>query len=92
MSHEREDSIRLLIARGIAAADSTSDQFLDWLHPEMKHYFRDFFLRGQRLYLQGMSDTGSLPQQIEANRLIAQWYSQFWDAHKTAITDKALAP
>lgn len=50
------------LRQGIAAGDSVSASFLDWLHPGMRNRFRNEYLAGQRLYLQGLLEQDASKQ------------------------------
>jgi hypothetical protein len=76
------------LGRGLAAGDAVGDEFLDWLHPEMRHYFRNRFMAGQRSYHDGLK-MSDVSLQSKGITLIQEWDRAFWVAHAQRITDKA---
>lgn len=90
MTQVNEEKFRRLLSDGLAAGDSVSDAYLDSLDPAMRHYFRDFYMKGQHMYQEGML-AQNVSQQAASDRLIATWYNDFWRTHGPTITDKLLA-
>ena len=43
------EKIDNLLQKGLKEGESVSDDFLNWLHPEMKKHFREQFMKGQQL-------------------------------------------
>jgi hypothetical protein len=76
------------LERGLAAGDAVGDEFLDWLHPEMRHYFRTKFMVGQRSYYEGLQ-TSDVTLQLKGITLMQEWDRAFWRAHAQGVTDKA---
>ncbi len=85
---EHDQQVLAALREGVAAADSVSDEFLDWLHPQMRSFFRDKYVAGQRLYLDGLLHQDAV-EQTRGNELIQVWYTEFWEANNDAIADRA---
>ena len=83
-----EEKVQALIEKGLEEGDSISDEFLDWLHPEMKMNFRDKLMRGQNLILEGRKED-SVVKQVSGNELIGKWNNDFWEKNVDAIYKKA---
>ena len=89
MPAPRQDSVFMLIERGVATADSIDTRFLTWLHPELPRHFREKLVEGQRLTVRGMR-ADNVEDQLRGGALIREWYEGFWSANGEAITAKAL--
>jgi hypothetical protein len=86
-----EEKVQELIRKGLKEGNSISDEFLDWLHPEMKMNFRDKLILGHKLILEGRKaedEKDSVVKQVTGNRLIQEWYYQFWEKNVDAIYKK----
>lgn len=44
-SKKEQKQIVALLTQGLKAASRIDNAFLDWIHPQMKQYFRDYYLR-----------------------------------------------
>ena len=77
------------LEKGLAAGDAVGDEFLDWLHPEMRHYFRTKYMVGQRSYYDGLQASDATLQ-LKGITLIQEWDRAFWRVHAQSVTDKAL--
>jgi hypothetical protein len=86
MSKAQEDRMLSLSDQAVQKGGSLDSKFLAWLDKELPDVYRDKFIEGQKLYAQGIRN-GNPTLQIKGNQLLMQWQS-FWEAHKTAITDK----
>lgn len=89
MPASRQDSVLMLIERGVAIADSIDIRFLAWLHPDLPLHFRQKLVEGHRLTVRGMR-ADNLDDQLRGGALIREWYDGFWSANGKAITVKAL--
>lgn len=89
LSEAREDSVMMLIQRGITVADSIDTEFLAWLHQDMPKYFREYYIAGQRETVEGLR-TDDVTRQVRGNELVGRWHSEFWDANKQSIAAKAV--
>lgn len=76
------------LEKGLLAADGVSDEFLDWLHPQMRDYFRTKLIAGQRSYHDGLRGSDEALQ-VRGIMLIREWDRQFWRSNAKSITDKA---
>ncbi len=94
MPKEQEDQIRSKLAEGISLSQKIDDTFLDYLHPDLKNNFRDRYVRGYKLILEGLnsdtSDVNSIGvrKQLEGINLIGE-FNTWWDSNRDIITNKA---
>ena len=94
MPKKQEDQIRSKLAEGISLSQKIDDSFLDYLHPDLKNNFRNKYVRGYELILDGLnsdtSDVNSIGvrKQIEGSNLIGE-FNDWWDSNRDIITNKA---
>ena len=94
MPKEQEDQIRAKLAEGVDLSKKIDDSFLDYLNPDLKNNFRNKYVRGYELILEGLnsdtSDVNSIgvKKQLEGSNLIGE-FNSLWDANKDEITNKA---
>lgn len=94
MPKEQEDQIRSKLAEGISLSKKIDNSFLDYLNPDLKNNFRNKYVRGYELFLEGLSsDTSNInsigvQKQLESGKLIDE-FNTWWDSNKDAITNKA---
>lgn len=81
------EKIEALLAKGLKEGDSISDEFLDWLHPEMRIFFRGKYMQGHRLVFEGRKED-SVSKQVTGIKLIEEWYHYFWDKNFDSIYKK----
>jgi hypothetical protein len=84
---QREAAYFALLEKGVALGDQVSDEFLDYLHPDLKRMYRDILLPGKRLYAEG-ARSGNRVIQTEGGRRVLEWEA-FWEANKSVIAAKA---
>jgi hypothetical protein len=85
---EHDLKVKRALEQGLRAGRSVGRDFLNWLHPQMQEHFEGRYLAGQALYLEGLQEQNPA-KQIRGNELIAEWYSQFWEAHSKMVVAKA---
>ena len=85
---EVDEKIDNLLKKGLREGDSVSDDFLTWLHPEMKRHFREELMKGERLYAEGRKESNVQKQSL-GSELIGRWYGDFWKEHSEMIFYKA---
>ncbi len=85
---ERFLQILQALRHGLEAGDAVSNDFLDWLHPQMRTAFREQYLAGNRLYLEGLVQH-DVVKQLRGSDLVQQWYSGFWSVNSKPIADRA---
>lgn len=94
MPKEQEDQIRSKLAEGISLSKKIDDSFLDYLDPDLKNNFRNKYVRGYELILEGLnSDTSNInsigvKKQLEGNKLIDE-FNVWWNSNRDEITNKA---
>src|SRR5688572_14136656 len=76
MTAALRDTLVKLLRHGLASADSVSDPFLTWLHPQMPTQFREFLVAGERLTLESIL-AEDFSRQARAQQLLAQWEQFF---------------
>lgn len=88
---EQGKKMKELIGKGIELSDKISDDFLNYLNPELSRYYRNTLVKSNRLYIEGLSgdfdETVSLQKQVEANQLIEEWVD-YWNANSDQINSK----
>lgn len=96
MPKEQENTIRNKLNEGISLSKNIDDNFFDYLNPEMKNMYREKYIRGYSLILEGINITDpnqtslSVSKQLEGSNLIGDW-NKWWDRNKDNITNKAFA-
>jgi len=94
MPKEQENQIHAKLSEGISLSQKIDDNFLDYLHPDLKNNFRNKYVRGYELILEGLnsdtSDVNSIgvKKQIEGSNLIGE-FNSWWDSNKDEIINKA---
>jgi hypothetical protein len=92
MDEKKEMELKYKLMEGIELSKSISDEFLDYLDPELKNMFRNKYVRGNELFLEGISTKGdskkSLYLQIESTKLLSE-FNDWWNIHSEQIINKA---
>ena len=83
-----DEKIEALLAKGLREGESIGDEFLDWLHPEMRMFFRGKYMWGHRLIFEGRKEDNVL-KQVTGIQLVEEWYHYFWDKNVDAVYKKA---
>jgi hypothetical protein len=80
-----------LIIRGIQLSKEISDEFLDYLHPDLKENFKNKLVKSNELYYNGLfiqeNMLNSFQNQVKANQLVMEW-SEFWKNNNDQINRK----
>jgi len=95
-SGEEVKKVLSLTLESINSSNKVSDEFLDYLHPNLKINYREKFVRSQQLYYDGLSqtkdddtrDSESVKNQIEAGKLMNEWLI-WWKSNSGSIISKA---
>ena len=74
------------ISNGINISQNISDEFLDYLHPDLKKMYRESLIPGKRDYLEGAL-SGNRFKQGQGSRKVIVW-EDFWEANKAEIVAK----
>jgi len=91
---ETEQKINSKIEEGIALSKKVDDAFLDYIHPDLKSYYRNKLIAGTEIYFEGLKgDTSNatslgVQKQIEGNNLMIEW-TNWWESHNKDLADKA---
>jgi hypothetical protein len=81
------EKIEALLAKGLRDGDRVSDEFLDWLHPDMRMFFKDKYMQGHRLIFEGRKEDSAV-KQVAGNKLIREWHYYFWEKNVGVIYKK----
>jgi hypothetical protein len=93
MPKEQEDRIRYKLTEGISLSRKIDDSFLDYLNLDLKNNFRNKYVKGYELFLEGMnSDVSSansigVQKQLESGRLMDE-FNAWWESNKDAVLKK----
>lgn len=92
-----EETKKVLSLTLISLEDSkkVSDEFLDYLHKDLKSNYREKFSKSQQLYYEGLNqskdtdtiESESVKKQIQAGKLMSEWLD-WWKANDKKILDK----
>jgi len=83
-----EEKVQAFIEKGLKEGEAISDEFLDWLHPDMRMFFRGKYMLGHRLIFEGRKEDNVI-KQVTGMQLVEEWYHYFWDKNVDAIYKKA---
>ena len=83
-----EEKAQAFIEKGLKEGEAISDEFLDWLHPDMRMFFRGKYMLGHRLIFEGRKEDNVI-KQVTGMQLVEEWYHYFWDKNVDAIYRKA---
>lgn len=92
---EQTAKVLSLTLESVEDSKKVSDEFLDYLHKDLKYNYREKFLKSQQLYYEGLSqskntdtiESESVKKQIEAGRLMNEWLN-WWKSNDKEIIDK----
>jgi len=91
---ETEQQIYSKIEEGIALSKKVDDAFLDYIHPDLKNYYRNKLIVGNEIYYAGIKANNSgnvalgVQKQMEGNNLMIEWIN-WWESHNKDLADKA---
>lgn len=94
ISEEQENQIRSKLTEGIRLSKKIDDGFLDYLHPELKNYFRNKYIKAYELYLEGLNDmdlglySSGLEKQLQTAKLLND-FNRWWELNRETIINKA---
>ena len=97
-SQEEIKKVVSLTLDSIESSKKVSDEFLEYLHPDLKNNYREKFEKSQQLYYEGLSqandgdnmDSENIKKQIEAGKLMNEWLV-WWRANNKVIISKAFS-
>lgn len=95
---EKTKKVLSLTAESIENSQKVSDEFLDYLSPDLKRQYHEKFIKSQQLYYEGLSqvkdtdalDSESVKKQIEASNLMKEWLA-WWKSNNEDVLDKVFA-
>lgn len=94
ISKATEQQIYSKIEEGIALSKKVDDAFLDYIHPDLKNYYRNKLIVGNEIYYEGIKANNSgnvslgVQKQMEGNNLMIEWIN-WWESHNKDLADKA---
>ena len=94
LSKEQEKLIYSKIEEGIALSAKVDDAFLDYMHPDLKEYYRNKLIAGTEVYYEGIKannngdEVAGFQKQMKGNNLMRQWWN-WWDSHNDDLAEKA---
>ncbi len=86
-SESEERKLQKLLKKGLKSGRKVDDAFLDYLHPQLRYYFKEVYLQSQQLFLEGYKE-GDLQKQVQALTLQRQW-NAFWRSNADGIVRRA---
>ena len=95
---EQTKKVLSLTMDSIENSKKVSDDFLNYLNPDLKNKYHDYFMKSQQLYYEGLSQSNSndtlesesVKKQIEAGNLMKEWLN-WWGSNNKEILDKVFA-
>ncbi|MFH1328128.1 MAG: hypothetical protein ABIH76_04710, partial [Candidatus Bathyarchaeota archaeon] len=93
LSKEIEEKIYTNTEEGIRLGKLVSDEYLDFLHPELRYMFKQKLIKGAEIWYEGIQDNNSgnvisgVQKQVEGNELIMEWIGWF-DKNAKSFDDK----
>ncbi|NCU41904.1 MAG: hypothetical protein EOM19_04255 [Candidatus Moranbacteria bacterium] len=92
---EQTAKVLSLTLESVEDSKKVSDEFLDYLHKDLKYNYREKFSKSQQLYYEGLSqskdtdtiESESVKKQIEAGKLMNEWLN-WWKSNDKEIIDK----
>ena len=94
ISKETEQQIYSKMEEGIALSKKVDDVFLDYIHPDLKNYYRNKLIVGTEIYYEGIKANNSgnislgVQKQLEGNNLIIEWIN-WWKSHNKDLAERA---
>src|SRR3989344_1531572 len=89
-----EQQIYSKIEEGIALSKKVDDAFLDYIHPDLKNYYRNKLIVGNEIYYEGIKANNNgnvsvgVQKQMEGSNLMIEWID-WWESHNKDLADKA---
>jgi len=90
LSEDAEAAALSLAAEGITSSNSVSDEFLDYLHPELGVMYRQKLVAGSEMWSEGVrmgSGVSGVEKQVSGNALVKEWIDWF-AVHGRSFDDK----
>jgi len=90
---EIERRIHSRIEEGIALSKRVNDAFLDYIHPDLKDYYRNKLIIGTQIYYDGIKESirgnvsMAFKKQIEGNGLVNEWIV-WWESHSKNLAKR----
>ena len=86
-TESEERKVQKLLKKGLKSGRKVDDAFLDYLHPQLRYYFKEVYLQSQQLFLEGYKE-GDLQKQVQALTLQRQW-NAYWKSNADGIFRRA---
>jgi hypothetical protein len=91
---ETERQIYSKIEEGLALSKKVDNAFLDYIHPDLKNYYRNKLIAGTEIYYEEIKSNNSgnislgVQRQIEGINLMTEWVN-WWNSHNEDLANKA---
>jgi len=88
-----EQQVYSKIEEGLALSKIVDNAFLDYIHPDLKNYYRNKLIAGTEIYYEGIKSNNSgnislgVQRQIEGNNLMTEWVN-WWNSHNKDLANK----
>ena len=89
-----EQQIYSKIEEGLALSKKVDNAFLDYIHPDLKNYYRNKLIAGTEIYYEGIKSNNSgnvylgVQRQTEGINLMTEWVN-WWNSHNKDLASKA---
>lgn len=83
---ETREKISQLEQKGLLLSSRISDEFLEWVHPQLRAEYREHLLKGTQIYINGKK-ANDVEMQQQGGKLVRLWID-FWDQSGSQIADK----
>lgn len=87
MTESLRTSMLATLENGLTSAESVSDEFLDWMAPELKSQFRDNLIEGQRQMVAALR--GNDPSRLASVQQRLDAWAEYYNANSEKLNKKA---
>ncbi len=93
LSKETEDTILADLKEGIRLSKIVSNEYLDYIHPELNNYYRNKLIKGSQSYYDGLlaadanQISSSITKQMQGSQLLNDWLT-WWNKNNDTVGDK----
>ncbi len=96
LPQQTEDKIFANTEQAIRLSKQISDEYFDYLHPQLRDMLRNKLIKGTEVWYDGVKDNNAgkiaegAQKQIQGNQLIVEWL-EWWERNGEGIADKVFA-
>lgn len=91
LSEKTEKEINSKTEKGLSLGKQVGNDYLDYLHPELRNHFHNKLIKGTEIYYQGLRSNESANisegSQMAGIMLVMEWLA-WWEKHGKEIADK----